>query len=117
MMNIEPQLLEQNGTVRLVSGHLSLLLNDPDLVWVVIDGQGELVATDVVDSHATGRRRFIRDISAGDFLFSIPAERGGDSHSAMVLSTESLRVLELPRERLEFAAEALGSSAVEVMQA
>jgi len=49
MMNIEPQLLEQNGTVRLVSGHLSLLLNDPDLVWVVIDGQGELVATDVVD--------------------------------------------------------------------
>ena len=117
MMNIEPQLLEQNGTVRLVSGHLSLLLNDPDLVWVVIDGQGELVATDVVDSHATGRRRFIRDISAGDFLFSIPAERSGDSHSAMVLSTESLRVLELPRERLEFAAQSLGSSAVEVIQA
>ena len=115
-MNFESQLLEQNGTVRLVSGHISLLLNDPDRFWIVIDGQGELVATDVVDSHATGRRRFIRDISAGTFLFPIQTERGTDGHSAMVLSSESLRVLELSTDRLGFAAESLGIPYVEVIQ-
>ena len=114
-MNPESQLLEESGTIRVVSGHLALLLNDPELIWVVIDGQGEVVSTDVKDSLATGRRRFICNTSAGDVLFSLPAEHATETHAAMLISQESLRVIELPRDQLQFAASSMGRTAIEAI--
>ena len=112
----EALLLERNGTIREISGHRSLLLNNPAMIWVVSEGQGEIVATDVLDSHATGRRRFIESVKPGEILFSIQGEGCPADHAVMLLSNDALRVIELPRDHLEYAASSMGISASKAIQ-
>ena len=110
------QLLELNGTIRKVSGHRSLLLNDRDRIWVVNEGEGEVVSTDVEDSLATGRRRFIATIKTGDILFSIQDDDPSTNHAVMLLSQENLSVVELSREHLDHVAASLKISAARAIQ-
>ena len=113
----EAQLLERDGTIQEISGHRSLLLNDPTMIWVVLDGEGEVVSTDVLDSHATGRRQFISNTKPGEILFSIQDEDSPINHAVMLLAQETLRVIELPKEHLEYVAESMKVSAVTAIQA
>ncbi|MEC9477037.1 MAG: NHLP bacteriocin export ABC transporter permease/ATPase subunit [Planctomycetota bacterium] len=116
MMVPTAQLLELNGTIRTVSGHRSLLLNDREKIWVVNGGEGEVVSTDVEDSHATGRRRFIATIKTGDILFSIQDDDPSTNHAVMLLSQENLSVVELSVEHLEHVAASLKISAAKAIQ-
>ena len=45
--------LESHGKIHHASGHQSLLLRDRDKFWLVIEGHGELVATDVIDDQSS----------------------------------------------------------------
>ncbi|MGE4620181.1 MAG: NHLP bacteriocin export ABC transporter permease/ATPase subunit [Planctomycetota bacterium] len=110
------QLLERDGTIRKVSGHRSLLLNDPEKIWVVSEGEGEVVSTDVHESHATGRRRFIAKIKSGDILFSIQGKDTSSNHAVMLLSQEILSVIELPRKHLEYLTSSLNITAAKAIQ-
>ena len=106
-MSTQSQLLESQGSVHRISGHLSHLLVHPDRFWIVLDGQGELITTDVVDSLSSGRRRPLGAVQAGDFLFPISTPSGQNKHSCMLISQEFLKVLEVPLEKLSEAASSL----------
>ncbi|MDE0960723.1 MAG: NHLP bacteriocin export ABC transporter permease/ATPase subunit [Planctomycetota bacterium] len=114
MMIPETQLLERSGSMRNVTGHRALLLDSPGMIWVVIEGSGELVSTNVIDGHATGRRSSIDKVKVGDILFSMKAADPADSHGLMLISLDHLRVIEVSDEQLEFVASSMeiDSSAV-----
>ena len=109
MMVPETQLLELDGTIRKISGHRSLILNDPEKMWVIIEGEGELVSTDILDSHATGRRHFIGTAQPGEILFSIQGDNSTTNHAVMLLSQENLRVIELPKEHLGYVSSSIST--------
>ena len=116
-MSTQSQLLESQGSVHRISGHLSHLLVHPDRFWIVLDGQGELITTDVVDSLSSGRRRPLGAVQAGDFLFPISTPSGQNKHSCMLISQEFLKVLEVPLEKLSEAASSLDRNPAELIQA
>lgn len=61
-LNIESKL-------RCIKGNEPLLLNDPQMVWVVHSGTLALFATSVEDGEPKGNRRYLFSVSAGEALF------------------------------------------------
>ncbi len=107
--------LESHGEVHKVSGHMSLLISQRDRFWIVVDGQGELVTTDVHESQSTGRRKPLGEIKVGDFLFSISHDSAENEHCCMISSQDSMSVLELPIDQLTLAATTVDQSIADVI--
>ncbi|WP_211175849.1 NHLP bacteriocin export ABC transporter permease/ATPase subunit [Brasilonema sp. UFV-L1] len=61
-LNIESKL-------RCIKGNEPLLLNDPDMVWVVHSGTLALFATSVEDGEPKGNRHYLFSVSPGEALF------------------------------------------------
>ncbi|OUU23955.1 MAG: NHLP bacteriocin export ABC transporter permease/ATPase subunit [Planctomycetia bacterium TMED53] len=107
--------LESHGKIHHASGHQSLLLRDRDKFWLVIEGHGELVATDVIDDQSSGRRKPLGEIQLGDSLFSISHHAATSEYCCMVSSHDSMQILELPLDKLDLVAAALQQSIADVV--
>ena len=64
-------MLDQNSESerRCIKGNDPLLLNDPQMVWVVHSGTLELFATSIEDGEPKGKRHYLFSVSAGEALF------------------------------------------------
>ena len=53
---------------QILSGNAPLLLNDPDDVWLLLEGQADIHAARIGDAPGTGMRRPVYTAHAGDLL-------------------------------------------------
>lgn len=109
-MNPLFETIESHGELHKVSGPLSILARNRDSFWIVVDGYGEVVTTDVLNAQSAGRRYPLGELAVGDMVFSISTGGSEDEYSCMISSQESMSLLELPIHRLELVASTLNQS-------
>ena len=61
--------LNSSKIAQQVKGNQPLLLNNPQQVWFVKSGLLAIFATKIVNSEATGSRRYLFSVSAGEVVF------------------------------------------------
>ncbi len=110
-MNPLFETIESHGKLCRVSGPVSILTTRQNRFWLVVDGHGEVVTTDVIDAQSSGRRNPLGELSMGEAIFPISDGAATDEYSCMISSQESMSVLELPLDQLEMVASTLDQSA------
>ena len=66
--------LGTRGDTREAGSNAPILLEEPDLVWAVVEGKVDVFAVRVHDGRAEGARDYLFSASAGDVLFGMEPE-------------------------------------------
>ena len=77
-----------------IQGNQSLLINDPQRIWVVVAGEVSVFATEIKDNQPTGNRHYLFSVGIGGGLFGYP---GTSSFALLAVATgeAALEALEL----------------------
>ncbi len=89
-----------------VTANKPILLNDPEMVWIIYSGVVDLFATPVVDNEVTGVRTHLFRSQAGQILFGLPMAVETAVTTTILVSGIQARLLGIKRTRfLKLAAE------------
>lgn len=81
-----------------VQGNKPILLNDPDLVWVVQSGTMALFAVTIKDGVVEGNRRYLCSIGRGEALFGTGASCFDRHRQILAVPLGETELLQLERE-------------------
>ena len=81
-----------------VQGNEPILLNDPDLVWVIQSGTMALFAVTIKDGVVAGTRRYLCSIGRGEALFGTAASSSDSHRQILAVPLGETELLQLDRE-------------------
>lgn len=77
-----------------LKGNASLLLNNPDQVWILQSGTIALFAVTLVQGKPEGSRRYLFSVKPGELLFTAPPTAA--NQVILAISTEASELLAIP---------------------
>ena len=89
--------LNSSKIAQQVKGNQPLLLNNPQQVWFVKSGLLAIFATKIVNSEATGSRRYLFSVSAGEVVFGTQLF---DEWGLLAVAIQQTELLPLPMVNL-----------------
>jgi NHLM bacteriocin system ABC transporter ATP-binding protein len=94
------QLRELSETTVYGGGNQPLMLTDPNLVYMVIDGRADLFLVELQSRKAVGVRRYMRRVNPGSVLFGLETFQTG----MLAIGRPETQFIELTRENFEIFA-------------
>ncbi|GAA6618801.1 NHLP bacteriocin export ABC transporter permease/ATPase subunit [Scytonema sp. NUACC26] len=84
-----------------LKGNVSLLLNDPQTVWLVKSGSMSLFAITLNDGKPQGKRQYLFSVKSTEAMFSIATELQCESFQILAVSLEETELLKMSRQNFE----------------
>lgn len=94
------QLRYREGRSVVVESNKPLLLDDPDLVWVVYSGQVDVFSIPVKDDQVVGARKHLFRVQGGQLLFGIQPDEGSD-FQLLASGTPGTNLIQIERTRFQ----------------
>ena len=94
------QLRYREGRSITVESNKPLLLNDPDLVWVVYSGQVDIFSVPLEDERIVGARKHLFRVTGGQLLFGIRPE-DGIGFNLLASGTPGTNLIQIERVRFQ----------------
>ncbi len=89
------------GRIRRVQGHHPMVLDDPNVMWLVGRGSVAVFASQVDKGFPIGPRQFLFKISRGAPLFPVSDGKSATTKRLIVLSMEQSELYEVPLRRVD----------------
>jgi NHLM bacteriocin system ABC transporter ATP-binding protein len=87
--------------VRTVPRQHVLILEDPTTVWLMRSGTAGIFHSQIENGSPVGRRRFLFRARTRDALFSLAESNDVSSNRLVLVPTDDVTLVEIPRDRIE----------------
>ena len=94
-------IFEIEGNLQTVGSNTPILLNDPEKVYFVVDGQVDVFAVQVKDHVPTGPRTYVSGVTAGEALFG--ADGSNTDFALLAVGGVGTQLCCLPTSQLQHA--------------
>ncbi|MBD2412435.1 NHLP family bacteriocin export ABC transporter peptidase/permease/ATPase subunit [Nostoc calcicola FACHB-3891] len=98
LSSLSPSSFLNQGECYRFGGNESLLLNDPQTIWVVKSGYLALFAIAINDGIPKGTRRYLFSITAEQAMFATAPNVDGKQHEILAVFFEETELLKLSRD-------------------
>ncbi|MEI6559651.1 MAG: NHLP bacteriocin export ABC transporter permease/ATPase subunit [Rhodospirillaceae bacterium] len=96
--DFEPAHWAERGTVRHLTGHRPMRLDDPERAWVVLTGGIDILLTETSDGTLGGPHYHLFALEPGDILFGVETPDGGEAVSLVASGLAGTSVAEVELE-------------------